>query len=80
MLNVRNYQVDLNLTIKKAGSGSTKEYNNFTELSAMMALYGITVSSLSFRPSPSLDLLIRSNEYPKLAQAAQKSIITSRQP
>ena len=30
MLNVRNYQVDLNLTIKKAGSGSTKEYNNFT--------------------------------------------------
>ena len=30
MLNVRNYQVDLNLTIKKSGSGATKEYNNFT--------------------------------------------------
>ena len=30
MLNVRNYQVDLNLTIKKSGSGATKEFNNFT--------------------------------------------------
>ena len=30
MLNVHNYQVDLNLTIKKSDSSSTKEYNNFT--------------------------------------------------